>query len=90
MLCRSEIAALDYILSVLFIVHCTQSYPTAELLEALWSFNISAFWPPYFSKAFAGNFAPEASRASHLSDFFLWLKTNVRHSFVIYILDPLR
>ena len=80
---HSETATLDNILSVLFPVHCTQSYPTAELLEALWSFNISAFWPPYFSDIYV-RITPKRSRASQLSDFFLWLKINVRHSFVTY------
>jgi len=66
-------------------MHCTQSYPTAELLEALWSFDIAAFWPLYFS----GPFIPishKISRASQLLDFFSWLKNTVCHPFFRHIL----
>ena len=85
MLPCSEISQLS---SAIFTVHCRLSHPTAGLLDALWRFNISAFWPLYFSGPFIP-ISPKTSRASQLSDFFLWLKTNVCHSFVIHT-DPLR
>ena len=39
--------------TTIFTMHCARSYPTAELLDALWSSNILAFWPVFF---FAGIF----------------------------------
>ncbi|KAF8798341.1 hypothetical protein BYT27DRAFT_7218575 [Phlegmacium glaucopus] len=81
---RSEISKLRDISSAIFILHCTRSYPTAELLDALWSLDLSPFWTLYYqpfmcelnNKSSSDYHLPYASRASRLSDFFTWLKNN--------------
>ena len=70
---HSEISKLQRLSFATFIVHCTLSYPAAELLDALWSFNVFDFLKHYFSRNSSGI----SCRASQLSEFFTWLKNHV-------------
>ena len=69
MLSRSELTE-TYLLHTFssgsFTKHCTLSYPTAELLDALWSLDTFSFWTHFFEKASSGWLG-----------FVTWLKNNV-------------
>ena len=76
MLSRSELTE-TYLLHTFssgsFTKHCTLSYPTAELLDALWSLDTFSFWTHFFEKASSGWLG-----------FVTWLKNNVGHTLVTY------
>ncbi|KAF8798344.1 hypothetical protein BYT27DRAFT_6902614 [Phlegmacium glaucopus] len=65
-----EISILQSLSSANFTVHCVQSYPTVELLDALWSSSTLTFWTSVYE------IPPNESRASQTSDFFTWLINN--------------
>ncbi|KAF8798342.1 hypothetical protein BYT27DRAFT_6902536 [Phlegmacium glaucopus] len=65
-----EISVLHSLSSAIFTVHCAQSYPTAVLLDALWSSSTLTFWTSVYE------IPPKGPRASQMSDFFTWLKNN--------------
>ena len=73
MLSRSETSLLNICSSDSFTKHCIMSYPTAELLDVLWSFDTFYFWTLFYGR-----------RTFRGSEFVTWLKNNVSHALVIY------
>src|SRR6202044_1495661 len=68
-----------------FISHCTLSYPTAELLDALWSYNPYSFWTNlYRIRTFYKQHTFDKQGTFRGLAFVTWLKNNVSHVLVIY------